>query len=42
MTKEALLRFAIVSFSGKLIFSGVQVHSYGNIKIAITKKINTT
>ena len=34
--KEALLRFIVVSFSGKLIFDGVQGHSYASIKIAIS------
>ena len=41
--KEALLRFTIVLFSGKLIFNGVQGHIYASIKIttlcsAYTKK----
>ena len=36
MKKEALLRFTVVSFSGKLIFDGVQGHSYASIKIAIS------
>ena len=34
-TKEALLRFTVVSFSDKLIFSGVQGHSDAGIKISI-------
>ena len=34
MMKEALIRFTVVSFSGKLIFSGVQGHSYASIKIS--------
>ena len=44
-TKEALLRFAIVLFSGKLIFNRVQGRSYASIKIAIFKtsrRLNTT
>ena len=34
MTKEALLRFTVVLFSGKLIFHGVLGHSYASIKLA--------
>ena len=34
-TKEALLRFTIVSFLGKLIFNGVPGHLYTSIEIAI-------
>ena len=30
--KEALLRFAVVSFSGKLILNGVLGHFYASIK----------
>ena len=37
--KEALIRFTVVSFSGKLIFNGVQGHSYASIKIAIFKAV---
>ena len=37
--KEALLRFTVISFSGKLIFSGVQGHFYARIKIAIFKTL---
>ena len=43
--KEALLRFTIVSFLGKLIFNGVQGHCYASIKTAIFKtlrKFDTT
>ena len=32
-TKEAFLRFTIVSFLGKLIFNGVLGHYYASIKI---------
>ena len=40
-TKEALYfyRFTVVSFSGKLIFNGVQGQSYTSIKIAIFKTL---
>ena len=38
-TKETLLRFTVVSFSGKLIFIGVQGHFYASIKIAIFKAL---
>ena len=38
-TKEALLRFTMVSFSGKHIFSGVQGHFYTSIKIALFKTL---
>ena len=44
-TKEALLRFTIVSFSGKFIFNGVLGHSYTGIKIAIfetLRRLDTT
>ena len=44
-TKEALLRFTVVSFLGKLIFNGVQGHFYASIKITIFKtlrRLNTT
>ena len=37
--KEALFRFTIVLFSGKLIFNGVQGHFYASIKIAIFKTL---
>ena len=37
--KEALLRFTVVSFSGELIFNGVQGHFYASIKIAIFKTL---
>ena len=37
--KEALLRFTVVLFSGKIIFSGVQGHFYASIKIAIFKTL---
>ena len=37
--KDALLRFTVVSFSGKLIFNGLQGHFYVSIKIAIFKTI---
>ena len=37
MTKEALLGFTVVSFSGKLIFNAVQGHSVTSINIAIFK-----
>ena len=37
--KEALLRFTIVLFSGKLIFNGVRGHWYNSIKIAILKTL---
>ena len=39
MTKEALLRFTVVSFSGKIIFGGVQGHFYASIKIVIFKTL---
>ena len=32
MMNEALLRFTVVLFSGKLIFNGVQGHFYTSIK----------
>ena len=35
MTKEALLRFIVVSFSDKLIFNGVRGQINASIKIAI-------
>uniref|UniRef100_A0A671YJF1 Complement C3-like n=1 Tax=Sparus aurata TaxID=8175 RepID=A0A671YJF1_SPAAU len=38
-TKEALLRFTVVSFLGKLIFNGVQGHFYASIKISIFKTL---
>ena len=38
-TKEALLRFTVVSFSGKLIFSGVLRHFYASFTIAIIKTL---
>ena len=38
-TKEALLRFTVVSFLGKLIFNGVQGHFYTGIKTAIFKTL---
>ena len=44
-TKEALLRITVVSFSGKLNFSGVRGHWYASIKITIFKtlrRLNTT
>ena len=37
--KEALLRFTVVSFSGKLIFNGVL--GYASIKIAIFKTLRS-
>ena len=37
--KEALLRFTVVSFSGKLIFHGALGHSDASIKIAIFKTL---
>ena len=40
-----LLRFTVVSFSGKLIFNGVPGHWYASIKIAIfrtLRRVNTT
>ena len=37
--KESILRFTVVLFSGKLIFSGVLGHSYVSIKIAIFKTL---
>ena len=37
--KEALLRFTVVSFSGKLIFNGVQGHFSASIKIDIFKTL---
>ena len=43
--KEALLRFTLVLFSGKLLFNGVQGHFYASIKIAIfktLKRLDTT
>ena len=39
MTEEELLRFTVVSFSGKLIFNGVQGHFYASIKISIFKTL---
>ena len=44
-TKEALLRFTIVLFWGKLIFNGVQGHFSTSIKIAIfetLRRLDTT
>ena len=38
-TKEALLRFTVVLFLGKLIFNGVQGHFYTSIKIAFVKTL---
>ena len=40
-TKEALLRFTVVSFSGKLIFNGVRGHFYASIKITIFKTLRS-
>ena len=43
--KEALSRFTVISFLGKLIFNGVQGHFYDSTKIAILKtlrRLNTT
>ena len=37
--EEALLRFTVVSFLGKLIFSGVQGHFYASINIGIFKTL---
>ena len=37
--KEALSRFIVVSFLGKLIFNGVLGHSYTSIKVAILKTL---
>ena len=39
MTKEALLKFTVVSILGKLIFNGVWWHFYPSIKIAIFKTL---
>ena len=36
-TNKTILRFTVFSFPGKLIFNGVQGHSYNSIKIAIFK-----
>ena len=36
--KEALLRFTLVSFSGKLIFNGVQGHCHASIKSLFLKQ----
>ena len=38
-TKEAFLRFTVVSFLGKFIFNGVLGHSNASIKIAIFKTL---
>ena len=37
--KEALSRLTVISFSGKLIFNGVQGHWHASIKIAIFKTL---
>ena len=39
MTEEALSRFTVVSFSGRLIFNGVLRDCYANIKITIFKTL---